>query len=225
MIERRIGGSAELLSSGVELLASTLSGLTVLLALRGAVLLALRGAVLGLALRGAVLRLALRGAVLGLALRGAVLGLALRGAVLGLTLRGRLGGSVLLSESCGALVASVLVNRAFEFLIRRGDRVVRGLLDRCRSLGRFPGCGLLRGNRGFSGGRLGGDDPVLGQPLPQRRVQRRVGCDVGAQVRTRGCDVREVLRSQRRIAHVSSGKLRRIDGAHLYSSRTRKCTS
>ena len=216
MIERRIGGSAELLSSGVELLASTLSGLTVLLALRGAVL--------GLALRGAVLRLALRGAVL-LALRGAVLGLALRGAVLGLTLRGRLGGSVLLSESCGALVASVLVNRAFEFLIRRGDRVVRGLLDRCRSLGRFPGCGLLRGNRGFSGGRLGGDDPVLGQPLPQRRVQRRVGCDVGAQVRTRGCDVREVLRSQRRIAHVSSGKLRRIDGAHLYSSRTRKCTS
>ena len=91
------------------------------------------------------------------------------------------------------------------------------------SLSRGLGGGCL--SRGLRGGRLSGNDTLAGEPLLEGRVQRRVSRNVRAQVFTRGRDVREVLSAQRRVTHVSSSELRRIDGAHLYSSRTRKCSS
>ena len=91
------------------------------------------------------------------------------------------------------------------------------------SLGRGLGGGYL--SRGLRSGRLSGNDTLAGEPLLEGRVQRRVSRNVRAQVFTRGRDVREVLSAQRWVTHVSSSELRRIDGAHLYSSRTRKCSS
>ena len=90
---------------------------------------------------------------------------------------------------------------------------------------------LLRGSLGlgskrFLGGRgLRGDDTLIREPLPEGRVQRGVRCDIGSQVRASGSDIREILGRKRRIAQVGSGELRRIDSAHLYSSRTRRCSS
>ena len=100
-------------------------------------------------------------------------------------------------------------------LINGRDLCGHGLID---------GLGLV-GHRLLGGRRLRGDDALVGQPLPKRRVQRRVGRNVGAQVGTRGRDIGEVLSGQRRVTHVSSAELRRVDSAHLYSSRTRKCCS
>ena len=91
--------------------------------------------------------------------------------------------------------------------------------------------GFLRGSLGLRDGRflgsrgLRGNDTLVRQPLPEGRVQRRVRCDVGTQVRASGSDIREILGRKRRIAQVGSGELRRIDSAHLYSSRTRRCSS
>ena len=91
--------------------------------------------------------------------------------------------------------------------------------------------GFLRGSLGLGGHRfldsrgLRGNDTLVRQPLPKGRVQRRVRCDVGTQVRASGSDIREILGRKRRIAQVGSGELRRIDSAHLYSSRTRRCSS
>ena len=91
--------------------------------------------------------------------------------------------------------------------------------------------GFLRGSLGLGGHRfldsrgLRGNDTLVRQPLPKGRVQRRVRCDVGTQVRASGSNIREILGRKRRIAQVGSGELRRIDSAHLYSSRTRRCSS
>ena len=104
------------------------------------------------------------------------------------------------------------------FLVGGGERLslLAGLLHGSLGLGdsRFIG------NRG-----LRGNDTLIRQPLPEGRVQRRVRCNVGTQVRASGSDVREILGRKRRIAQVGSGELRRIDSAHLYSSRTRRCSS
>ena len=115
-----------------------------------------------------------------------------------------------------------------EILVRR--RCVHGgLHDRLLRLGRgLLGCGFLGDNLDrvcLRGGGLSGNDALVGEPLLQGRVQRRMGRNVGSQILARGSNVCEVLRAQRGIAHVSSSELRRIDGAHLYSSRTRKCSS
>ena len=110
------------------------------------------------------------------------------------------------------------VSLGLRFLVNTGERL--GLL-----------AGFLRGSLGlgdrrFLGSRgLRGNDALVRQPLPEGRVQRRVRCDVGTQVRASGSDIREILGRKRRIAQVGSGKLRRIDSAHLYSSRTRRCSS
>ena len=110
------------------------------------------------------------------------------------------------------------VGLGLRFLVDTGERL--GLL-----------AGFLRGGLGLGDGRflgsrgLRGNDTLVRQPLPEGRVQRRVRCDVGTQVRASGSDIREILGRKRRIAQVGSGELRRIDSAHLYSSRTRRCSS
>jgi hypothetical protein len=110
------------------------------------------------------------------------------------------------------------VSLGLRFFVNTGERL--GLL-----------AGVLRGSlwlreRRFLGSRgLRGNDALVRQPLPEGRVQRRVRCNVGTQVRASGSDVREILGRKRRIAQVGSGELRRIDSAHLYSSRTRRCSS
>ena len=104
------------------------------------------------------------------------------------------------------------------FLVDTGERL--GLL-----------AGFLRGSLGLGDRRLlgsrglRGNNTLVRKPLPEGRVQRRVRCDVGTQVRASGSDIREILGRKRRIAQVGSGELRRIDSAHLYSSRTRRCSS
>ena len=104
------------------------------------------------------------------------------------------------------------------FLVATGERL--GLLDG------FLHGSLGLGDRRFLGSRrLRRNDTLVRQPLPEGRVQRRVRCDVGTQVRASGSDIREILGRKRRIAQVGSGELRRIDSAHLYSSRTRRCSS
>ena len=109
------------------------------------------------------------------------------------------------------------------FLVGIGER--RGLLDGFLRGGlRLDGSRLLS-SRLLSDRGLRGNDALICQPLPEGRVQRRVRCDVGTQVRASGSDIREVLGRKRRIAQVGSGELRRIDSAHLYSSRTRRCSS
>ena len=104
------------------------------------------------------------------------------------------------------------------FLVATGERL--GLLAV------FLRGSLGLGDRRFLGSRgLRGNNTLVRQPLPKGRVQRRVRCDVGTQVRASGSDIREILGRKRRIAQVGSGELRRIDSAHLYSSRTRRCSS
>ena len=101
-----------------------------------------------------------------------------------------------------------------------------GTGDRLGLLAGFFRGGLRLGDKRFRGSRgLRGNDALICQPLPEGGVQRRVRCDVGTQVRASGSDIREVLGRKRRITHVGSGELRRIDSAHLYSSRTRRCSS
>ena len=106
---------------------------------------------------------------------------------------------------------------------------LRFLVDTGERLGLLAGFlrgGLGLGDRRFLGSRgLRGNNTLVRQPLPKGRVQRRVRCDVGTQVRASGSDIREILGRKRRIAQVGSGELRRIDSAHLYSSRTRRCSS
>ena len=110
------------------------------------------------------------------------------------------------------------ISRGLCFLVGGGERL-------CLLAGFLRG-GLGLGDSRFLGSRgLRGNDTLIRQPLPEGRVQRRVRCDVGTQVRASGGDVREILGRKRRIAQVGSGKLRRIDSAHLYSSRTRRCSS
>ena len=110
------------------------------------------------------------------------------------------------------------VGLGLRFLVATGKRL--GLL-----------AGFLRGGLGLGDHRfldsrgLRGNDTLVRQPLPEGGVQRRVRCDVGTQVRASGSDIREILGRKRRIAQVGSGELRRIDSAHLYSSRTRRCSS
>ena len=245
LVEGRICGGAELLSGSSKLLTGGLTGLP----LRGlAVLrLPLRGlAVLRLPLGSLpVLRLTLGGLpVLRLPLGSLpVLRLTL-GSLAILRLRG--GGLTIGCEFSGGLLTRTLGNRALELLVRhrggvgggglaegrgragRGSRLLllNGLVDSHALLGHglINGLGLV-GHRLLGGRRLRGDDALVGQPLPKRRVQRRVGRNVGAQVGTRGRDIGEVLSGQCRITHVSSAELRRVDSAHLYSSRTRKCSS
>ena len=123
---------------------------------------------------------------------------------------------------CGSLNVGLFdggcVSFGVRFLVSTGERLglLAGFL--CGSLG--LGDGRLLGSRG-----LRGNDTLIRQPLPEGRVQRRVRCDVGTQVRASGSDIREILGRKRRIAQVGSGELRRIDSAHLYSSRTRRCSS
>ena len=123
---------------------------------------------------------------------------------------------------CGSLDVGLFdggcVSFGVRFLVSTGERLglLAGFL--CGSLG--LGDGRLLGSRG-----LRGNDTLIRQPLPEGRVQRRVRCDVGTQVRASGSDIREILGRKRRIAQVGSGELRRIDSAHLYSSRTRRCSS
>ena len=98
--------------------------------------------------------------------------------------------------------------------------------ERLSLLAGFLSGDLGLGDSRFIGNRgLRGNDTLIRQPLPEGRVQRRVRCNVGTQVRASGSDVREILGRKRRIAQVGSGELRRIDSAHLYSSRTRRCSS
>ena len=138
--------------------------------------------------------------------------------------RGGVGGGVLAEGWCR-------VGRGSRLLLLNGLVDSRALLgyglinsrDLCGH-GLINGLGLV-GHRLLGGRRLRGDDALVGQPLPKRRVQRRVGRNVGAQVGTRGRDIGEVLSGQCRVTHVSSAELRRVDSAHLYSSRTRKCSS
>ena len=138
--------------------------------------------------------------------------------------RGGVGGGVLAEGWCR-------VGRGSRLLLLNGLVDSRALLgyglinsrDLCGH-GLINGLGLV-GHRLLGGRRLRGDDALVGQPLPKRRVQRRVGRNVGAQVGTRGRDIGEVLSGQCRVTHVSSAELRWVDSAHLYSSRTRKCSS
>lgn len=132
---------------------------------------------------------------------------------------------------CGSLTVGLLdhgllngglgrggVSLGLRFLVETGER-----LD---LLAGFLRGSLGLGDRRFLGSRgLRGNDTLVRQPLPEGRVQRRVRCDVGTQVRASGSDIREILGRKRRIAQVGSGELRRIDSAHLYSSRTRRCSS
>ena len=88
--------------------------------------------------------------------------------------------------------------------------------ERLSLLAGFLGGDLGLGDGRFIGNRgLRGNDTLIRQPLPEGRVQRRVRCNVGTQVRASGSDVREILGRKRRIAQVGSGELRRIDSAHL----------
>ena len=110
------------------------------------------------------------------------------------------------------------VGLGLRFLVATGKRL--GLLAG------FLSGGLGLGDHRFLDSRgLRGNDTLVRQPLPEGGVQRRVRCDVGTQVRASGSDIREILGRKRRIAQVGSGELRRIDSAHLYSSRTRRCSS
>ena len=107
-----------------------------------------------------------------------------------------------------------------------GRRLSSGLIHRRRSLS----VGFDRLCRGSDGsrlrnGRMSGNNTPVCQPLGKRRIQRRVRRHVGVQIRASGGDISEILRCQRRIAHVSSGELRQIKSAHLYSSRTRRRSS
>ena len=110
--------------------------------------------------------------------------------------------------------------------LRNGRRLGSGLLHRRCSLS----VGFDRLCRGSDGsrlrnGRMSGNNTPVCQPLGKRRIQRRVRGHVGVQIRASGGDISEILRCQRRIAHVSSGELRQIKSAHLYSSRTRRRSS
>ena len=110
--------------------------------------------------------------------------------------------------------------------LRNGRRLGSGLLHGRGSL--TVGIDRLRrsgdGSR-LRDGRMSGNNTPVCQPLGKRRIQRRVRRHVGVQIRASGGDIGEVLRCQRRIAHVSSGELRQIKSAHLYSSRTRRRSS
>ena len=110
--------------------------------------------------------------------------------------------------------------------VSHGLRVLVGTGERLGLLAGLLRGGLELGDSRFLGSRgLRGNDTLIRQPLPKGRVQRRVRCDVGTQVRASGSDIREILGRKRRIAQVGSGNLRRIDSAHLHSSRTRRCSS
>ena len=153
---------------------------------------------------------------------------AVKDRLLEIVIRGRNNGSLGL---CGSLNARLFdrglldrglgrrgVSLGLRFLVGTGERL--GLLA-----GLLRGSLELRDSR-FHGSRgLRGNDALIRQPLPEGRVQRRVRCDVRTQVRASGSNIREILGRKRRIAQVGSGELRRIDSAHLYSSRTRRCSS
>ena len=132
---------------------------------------------------------------------------------------------------CGSLTVGLLDHGLLDGGVGRGgvSLGLRFLVDTGERLGLLAG--VLRGSLGLGDGRflgsrgLRGNDTLIRQPLPEGRVQRRVRCDVGTQVRASGSDIREILGRKRRIAQVGSGELRRIDSAHLYSSRTRRCSS
>ena len=174
----------------------------------------------------AILRLRGGGLTIGCEFSGGLLTRTLGNRALELLVRhrGGVGGGVLAEGRCR-------VGRGSRLLLLNGLVDSRALLgyglinsrDLCGH-GLINGLGLVRHSL-LGGRRLRGDDPLVGQPLPKRRVQRRVGRNVGAQVGTRGRDIGEVLSGQCRITHVSSAELRRVDSAHLYSSRTRKCSS
>ena len=216
---------------GLAVLRLTLGSLPVLrLTLRGLAILRLTlGSlpVLRLTLGSlAILRLRGGGLTIGCEFGGRLLTRTLGNRALELLVRhrGGVGGGVLAEDRCR-------VGRGSRLLLLNGLVDSRALLgyglinsrDLCgHSL--INGLGLV-GHSLLGGRRLRGDDTLVGQPLPKRRVQRRVGRNVGAQVGTRGRDIGEVLSGQCRITHVSSAELRRVDSAHLYSSRTRKCSS
>ena len=138
--------------------------------------------------------------------------------------RGGVGGGVLAEGWCrvGRGSRLLLLNGLVDSHALLGYGLINSR-DLCGH-GLINGLGLV-GHRLLGGRRLRGDDALVGQPLPKRRVQRRVGSNVGAQVGTRGRDIGEVLSGQCRVTHVSSAELRRVDSAHLYSSHTRKCSS
>ena len=92
-------------------------------------------------------------------------------------------------------------------------------------MSRRLGLGALDERRRGGHRRLRGHHALVGQPLAEGGVERRVGCDVGVQIRARGRNIRKILGRQRRIAHVGSAELRRVDSAHLHSSRTQRRTS
>ena len=115
------------------------------------------------------------------------------------------------------------VSLGLRFLV--GIRKGLGLLDGFLHGGlKLDGSQLLD-NRLLSDRGLRRNDTLIREPLPESRVQRRVRCNIGAQIRASGSDIRKILGRKRRITHVGSGELRRIDSAHLYSSRTRRCSS
>ena len=205
----------------LAILRLTLGSLTVLrLTLGSLTVLRLRGGGL------TVLRLRGGGLTIGCEFGGGLLTRTLGNRALELLVRhrGGVGGGVLAEGWCR-------VGRGSRLLLLNGLVDSRALLgyglinsrDLCGH-GLINGLGLV-GHRLLGGRRLRGDDALVGQPLPKRRVQRRVGRNVGAQVGTRGRDIGEVLSGQCRVTHVSSAELRRVDSAHLYSSRTRKCSS
>ena len=213
LIERAVRGGTELRSGGTKLLASGRPLLTGLPLGSAELRLPLGSAIRLLSVGLLSLRSALRSAIRLLSVGLLSLRSALGSAVLRLPIgllglrRIRLrGGSIRVSSG----FSGCLLMRAL------GGRVLM-------SLSRGLGGGCL--SCGLRGGRLSGNDTLAGKPLLEGRVQRRVSRNVGAQVFTRGRDGREVLSAQRRVTHVSSSELRRIDGAHLYSSRTRKCSS
>ena len=132
---------------------------------------------------------------------------------------------------CGSLNVRLFDRGLFDGGLGRGG-ISLGLCflvdtsERLSLLAGFLSGDLGLGDSRFIGNRgLRGNDTLIRQPLPEGRVQRRVRCNVGTQVRASGSDVREILGRKRRIAQVGSGELRRIDSAHLYSSRTRRCSS
>ena len=132
---------------------------------------------------------------------------------------------------CGSLNVRLFDRGLFDGSLGRGG-ISLGLCflvdtsERLSLLAGFLSGDLGLGDSRFIGNRgLCGNDTLIRQPLPEGRVQRRVRCNVGTQVRASGSDVREILGRKRRIAQVGSGELRRIDSAHLYSSRTRRCSS
>ena len=215
----------------LAILRLTLGSLTVLRLTLGSltVLRLTLGSLTVLRLRGGgltVLRLRGGGLTIGCEFGGGLLTRTLGNRALELLVRhrGGVGGGVLAEGWCR-------VGRGSRLLLLNGLVDSRALLgyglinsrDLCGH-GLINGLGLV-GHRLLGGRRLRGDDALVGQPLPKRRVQRRVGRNVGAQVGTRGRDIGEVLSGQCRVTHVSSAELRWVDSAHLYSSRTRKCSS